>query len=415
LFLANQKEPEMTAILADVEIVETEAPKTKLAVSDLHVVRERVAKANRRLEKAGVSERFELVVGEPELVEERDPYTQLVVARYHEVEVSLAVPQIGYNGWTFVATLSFEKAGTIVRTVPGARCSYRPADQECDHCGTVRHRTETFVVFNAETGEYKQLGRNCLELFLGIRPCLWVFDVEPSLSDTDRSPRGVDLESVENIVAAALGVTKGGPGYVSQAAAEFKGVSSTQETRSCLYERPVGRYATERQHELNAYREAAAGYLADGTVAKVIEAAKAIEGDSEYADNIRILAASEYVDVKNLGLVASFVAVYNRANRVAAERKAKSDRVSGWLGDVKGQLTTTGTVVNKRFIESRYGTSTLVEWVTAEGLTCKWFSSNTVEANEGDVVTVTGTVKKHDTYQGLKSTVLTRCKLEVQK
>jgi hypothetical protein len=40
-----------------------------------------------------------------------------------------------------------------------------------------------------------------------------------------------------------------------------------------------------------------------------------------------------------------------------------------------------------------------------------WFASKGV-LQEGDTVLLTGTVKKHDEYNGQKQTIMTRCKTE---
>lgn len=409
-----------------------------IQVQDLPVVRERVAKANRRLAKAGIVERFELAVSDKRLVEHRDPVTNLVIDRYYEVDVRLVVPSIGYNGWRFAATLSFEQAGTVVRTVPGEVCDYRPTSQVCDQCGTVRERNETFVVRNDETGEYKQLGRNCLELFLGVKPSLWIYDVRVGTYESEGGfGGGVQVESVRSIVAAALAVSDAGRAYRSKAAAEYSGAATSEETRACLYERVTGSRPAdqERKQELQAWRVQAAEYLREGTlIDAVIEAAKAIEGDSEYAGNIRVLAACEHVDVANIGFVASFVAVYNRAIKRQAERVARTARAaaSSWIGNEGDKkVATVGTVTGLRKIEGAYGTTLLVEWTTAEGDVCKWFASNWYGWTEdgktgvgisnkaantpidlGTQIAVVGTIKKHDEFKGLKATVFTRCTVE---
>jgi hypothetical protein len=342
----------------------------------------------------------------------------MVIERYYEREVSLVTPSIGYNGWRFVATLNFEQGGTVVRTVPGEELGgYRPADQVCDQCHTVRERLETFVVRNDVTGEYKQVGRNCLALFFGIKPSLWIYEL--GIKAGEGGPARIEVESVRNIVAAALAVSKGGAGYVSKAAAEFGGESTATDARACLYEvvYGTGPDAKERQRQLGEWRSVQWHYLNEDTttVDAVIEAAQAITGHTDYAENVRVLAASEYVSVKNIGFVASFVAVYNRAIQREAEHQVRAARVQEFIGQVGDKkVTTTGTVVAKRFIEGAYGTTTLIEWLTDEGLTCKWFSSNALEVVEGDRITVNGTIKKHDEYQGRKATVFTRCGITVE-
>jgi hypothetical protein len=403
-----------------VEVVQTEAPHAWVHEDAVEVIFDRVAKANRRLAKAGVTERFALTVGERKLVERKE--YGVVKARWYEKEVSLAVPSIGYNGWRFVATLSFESGGTVVRTVPGEEVGdFRPAYQGCDQCQTARDRNETYVVRQVETGEMKQVGSTCLELFFGLKPSLWIYAVDVSLSEEEQQrfgSRGIEAESVRNIVAAALAVTDGGAGYRSKAATEYGGEPTADATRACLYERPFGRGRAreEREAQLAAWRAEMAKYLEQGTeIDAVIASAADTSGSSDYAENIRVLAASEWVGLKNIGFVASFVAVHNRAIQRQVEREVKAARVQEFIGqEGDKKVRTSGTVTTKRYIDGMYGTTTLIEWLTDDGLTAKWFASNPPEVAEGDRITVTGTIKKHDTYQDkFKSTVFTRCTLVV--
>lgn len=429
-------------MIEDITIEEPQEYKVVLDTYLLPVLRKRIEKANNRLAKAGIAERFELIVSDARETFRFDEDLARTVYRA-VADVELAVPSIGYNGWTFVATLVFEQGGTVVRTVPGETCSYRPTDKVCDHCGTARERKETFVVRNAD-GEFKQVGRNCLALFFGLKPNLWVYDVTLAVGDDEREAastnRGVAYESVEQIVAAALAATNGGQGYVSKANAEARNCPSTSDVVYNVlygkYESETGRnaqYAREENAKLRTRREARDAYLADGTrTAEVIEAAKAITGNSEYAENIRVLAASEFVTVKNIGFVASFVSVWNRGREEAVKTQAKAaSPVSNWIAkEGEKKVTTTGTVTFIREIEGDYGTSLLVEWTTADGDVCKWFTSGWYSWQEngcfgvglngkpegtpielGTVLTIEGTVKRHEERQGRKATVFTRCKV----
>lgn len=84
------------------------------------------------------------------------------IGKFHEVEVDGTVKA---NGWRFVATLEHsEKYGNIIRSavnedelaVPEF---YRTCKCTCDHCKTNRRRNETFVIYNEEDDDWKQVGR----------------------------------------------------------------------------------------------------------------------------------------------------------------------------------------------------------------------------------------------------------------
>ena len=69
------------------------------------------------------------------------------------------------NGWRYVASVEHTKAGNIIDRkdasieVPERYYTGKPY---CEHCKTKRARNASFIVMNDETGEFKQVGRNCL-------------------------------------------------------------------------------------------------------------------------------------------------------------------------------------------------------------------------------------------------------------
>ncbi len=87
--------------------------------------------------------------------------------RIYPVTVTGTTPRLA--GWTFVATLEHAgEAGNILRCVPGFTLplSFRTVAPACDHCRVQRRRLDTFVVRN-EAGEHLQIGRNCVQDFVG--------------------------------------------------------------------------------------------------------------------------------------------------------------------------------------------------------------------------------------------------------
>ena len=47
----------------------------------------------------------------------------------------------------------------------------------------------------------------------------------------------------------------------------------------------------------------------------------------------------------------------------------------------------------------------------AQGNTLVWKTSKSLDINEGEKFIIIGTIKGHDTYDGIKQTILTRCKI----
>lgn len=81
-----------------------------------------------------------------------------------------------------------------------------------------------------------------------------------------------------------------------------------------------------------------------------------------------------------------------------------------WLGAEGQKITAKVKVVSTRLIDGPYGTSQLVKMEDDNGNNLTWFNSGANRLEDGANLTITGTVKKHDMYQGQKQTALTRVK-----
>ena len=72
------------------------------------------------------------------------------------------------NGWDFVGTIEHASPENIIRIadrrfdgrVPDR---YRTAPKECEHCHIRRDRNDTFLVYNEDEDEFRQVGRTCLK------------------------------------------------------------------------------------------------------------------------------------------------------------------------------------------------------------------------------------------------------------
>ena len=84
-----------------------------------------------------------------------------------------------------------------------------------------------------------------------------------------------------------------------------------------------------------------------------------------------------------------------------------------FIGDIGDKISVEGVVTASLSIEGYYGQTMLVEVTTDDGNVVKTFGSggSLWEAQEGDTVTFSGTVKKHEVYRSKKGTVLTRAKV----
>jgi hypothetical protein len=397
-----------------------------ISASRLDEAYERIAKANRRLARNGIEERFELEVG-PEVIKAVGPFDPQGCITVHtqfeaKVDISLNTPEISYGGWTFIATLVDETGDLITRVAPGQDLGgYAPKEAVCDHCGIVRQRNETYIVRNEE-GEIKQVGSSCIRLFLGVQPSLWAltYDLSDLADDNDRDGGYVRTEriyQVRTLIAVAHVITEGGRGYRNRN--HFDG-STAGEVQSFLHPSFSFLSPTEAA-ELRAKNAAiAAGVeaLPASEVDAVIAAVNDLDEVTDYGRNMRILVGKEFVGAKSFGYVVSAVAVYAKATGAAAERAAKAlaaPKATGYVAPVGAKLKGIQAVVTmvKPLAENQWGGTPYLVTLTAKetGQTIKWFASSRPSVNELDEVTFAGgTVKAHDTFRGEDQTMVTRVK-----
>ena len=97
----------------------------------------------------------------------------------------------------------------------------------------------------------------------------------------------------------------------------------------------------------------------------------------------------------------------------AAKEACMSKSASEYIGEEKERLRDLHvTLVGSRTVESYYGTSILYTFKMGDNV-LTWFCSGAgldEDIENGDTILLTGTVKKHQIYNGVKQTVLNRCK-----
>ena len=89
------------------------------------------------------------------------------------------------------------------------------------------------------------------------------------------------------------------------------------------------------------------------------------------------------------------------------------ESTSEWLFEEKERFYDYAVVLKSvRGMETRFGWTQLVKFEDANGNILQWWTAVEIKAEVGDHVLLTGTVKAHDEYKGVKSTTVTRCKIK---
>lgn len=128
------------------------------------------------------------------------------------------------------------------------------------------------------------------------------------------------------------------------------------------------------------------------------------------------LDATECCDTDMYGVYNGFKSGYMNqliADTEEAERKAQAEKSSyfGNVGDKVDGLEV--TFKNVFFYETQFGSMCIYIFEDADGHQFKWNTSSGfgTSLEKEEVITIKGTIKEHSEYNGIKQTVLTRCKL----
>ena len=335
------------------------------------------------------------------------------------------------NGWKFAATLEYTEAGNIIEAVPGIEIPNRYYDCEpwCEHCKTRRDRKTSYIVLNEETGEFKQVGRGCLVDFTGGLSAEWAAQVESFFKECEEASERIGggsgkiyikVRDFMVYVAEAIRLF----GYVKN---DSSGVSTSDRALSCYL--VDNRYRCAK-YQREIYDESVARGLDKKNsgsielVDTVIKWALENENDTNYFHNLKVACALDYCDKYKVGILASAFPSFNRELEIEAEKRERERKQeseaekSKWIGEVGKRISFVPVeTVCLTSWDTMYGTTFVNKLVDESGNVFIWKTGTTltpyIEGNkEMFAVKVTGTVKEHKEYRGVKQTELTRCRVE---
>lgn len=379
----------------------------ELTAEELALTIAKVEKINARAAKRGWTGRLTVDSEAVELTEENEAGIEVTRSVYL-VKITGDAPK--YAGWTFLAVLDWHSAGgeLVTRVAPGVEVGIIDRSDlregACDHCGTVRDRKDIYLVRH-EDGRTLQVGSTCLKDFMGWTTVpAWISqdDTESMYESTSGSGRWVDF-AVEDVLTVAWALIKRDG---------FKPASFDNSTKYDVLT-VLAPHGDREKEFARAARElvAAAKAQAAQIRAYVLDEMK---GNSEYVINLQVALRANYVTARLFGLVVSAPQAWAKAVERDLTRKAEREQVCNeWIGQEGDKLELAVVVKAIRPIDSQYGVSYLYTMADAKGHVIKWFSSSKALGDDvtGEQVTIKGTVKKQDEYQGTKQTVLTRCKV----
>jgi len=370
---------------------------------DVKKVEEKVEKLNRRAKKLGL-EPLTVEVGHKVVKEEKvciDDYMGIyrtVVNVYQDVEIHGELPVIP-GGWKLVGVIEHDSLG-LVKTVPGEENPEFYYDRQvCDHCGVNRFRNKTIIVKNND-GEYKQVGTTCVESYLGINPNTLLFFMEIGSKDFEENGgvgRVPETYHLQDFTQVAIAIIKQ-YGWVSMSQVYNQGGYATADAVMDYYN-----YASKSGAELRKNVEITPEVVKEATAC--LEWVGTVEKTGDYFFNVKRIVEAGYVPSKGVGIAASIYPCYLKATIAKKEEKESKHQ-----GEVGKKIKVEVTFVGEFSFEGSYGVTYCKRFVDKDGNIFVWFTTSHNGFEVDKIYTITGTVKKHDAYNGKLQTVLNRVK-----
>lgn len=393
--------------------------------------RKRIEKLNKRAKKLGVAPLVAAKVDEFETrtVKKIGRREVEIVRRYVKVMLTGERPKL--HGWTMLGTVEHDTGAghdspNILRNAPGKEIpeSYRNAPNFCDHCKTRRRRRDTFVI--EKDGEIRQIGRNCLQDFIGdvnVKGIAWYYELWHNPSGFVPSGDNTSKDYVElELYMAAVAATIREHGFVSRTAAwQNESVRATADI-AWIVMHPKAQTKFVPRISVDDY-DAAADIIewCQNDLGKR-------EGLTGYLANLAAATAGGWMRVKNSGLAASaFRARENDLEdqrKVEARRQAAADRraervnrTNEHFGNIGDNVELELRVLACNLKEGRWGDFYSITMLDDEGRMFYCATSSDPDLDRGNTYKVKGTIKDHKVWTAMEDgeddprvTVLNRCK-----
>lgn len=336
---------------------------------------------------------------------------------YHLCVVTGDAPKLA--GWTLVTVIEPVPDGeNLLREVPGQICpaEFRKTDMHCDHCGSIRKRNAIFVLKH-DSGEYKQVGRNCLADFLGhehpesmLSRAEYIFVFDRLIGKAQDEGWGVGngtpvVSTTEFTITASVVIRK--LGWLPRSkAGEFEQATSDIVWDICT--RPHEKSVAELIRKNDLHAEDNDIEAAEAAIAW----AASIDPDNApntYLYDLGVCCRQNYVDIKRRGYVTSVLQAHKRMLSDLQVKNSES-LLSKHLGEINQRTKFDNVVVvmATNYMSGIYN-KTLIKFRDDQGNILIWRASGCPKWIEiGKKLNIKGTIKKHSEFNGTPQTEINR-------
>lgn len=404
----------------------------------------KIKSLNKKAEKIGVPPISVEVIGEKiKEYTDIDEETGQKIKRFKKVSVVKVVgerPKVA--GYDFLATVEGTPSGNILRVAPGAenyqkelQAYYNSNPGLCEWCKERRKRVQTFIVREKATGKLKQVGRNCLKDFLGGRSPQSIAAIfsayqdlyeflksrqkENDKQDSQSFRRAGLIAPVKDILTVGVTATR----LFGYRPASFGGETTANLARLVVFGPPskyiTTRFGSEPNPDYDLYKKIkdAINEEDEKRVQEIVSWFGELSDEQKkdpFFHNVNVLFKEGFASNKDVGYIVGLIPVFSKAmSRQYYQKKEPSGAKSNeWVGQIGQKIPPTKIrVIRTRSLTGAFGPVQLVSMEDEQGNVFVWFNNSRQNMEENKEYTITGTVKKHDDYQGRKQTHLTRVKI----
>ena len=387
----------------------------KVEKENVDILKKKVEKLNRKAKKIGVSP-LSIVVSEPYKIFRQNEINIVYAIEVYDVVINGELPK--YGNWVFVATIQgYPDGQNMVYKTPHLDENlisaeqlekYRSEKSYCDHCNTKRYRKNTYLVFNTETKEIKQIGSTCIKDFLGHPAPSFPFfsGLLNDLLDPDFKEvvTGTRFYRLDDYLPLAVAVIKR-DGFISRKKADQYDTYATVDFVNNLFNNPK----LIHNEKLEITKENIK------LVDKIIEWGKSLKDRkhlNDYLYNLSVVFNNDLFEFRAAGLIVASVFTY--LNEMGEIEKNKIEKKSNeHFGDIKKRYELKLKIVKVLPFDGDFGPTYMHSFVDELGNSFVWWGSydftqrNSIE-NYDEFYNVKATVKAHKEYKGRKQTVITR-------
>ena len=381
----------------------------KCLTDDFDKLQKRINRITKKLDRHGLKWDFEILeenVREVEIIDYRNP-EGLPISQF--VPKRLGTELVKVTSYRFNMEVlkigDYETVAVIDHTTEGENVihnftdetiseKYRTIDSICEHCNSNRRRNKTILLKSLDTGEIKQVGTTCVKDYTGI-DATSVLSIYTDIYN-------ICLEDEPYIEYGSTG------GYATY-------VETIDYLTACIEIIESVGYKKE-ETKYNAWDLAISNridFKYRDTAEKIIEYFGNKDFNNDFLRNTKIYLTEKYTRIN--GIIAYAYLAYKKQLEYDKQKDTNNHNSSEYQGDVGQRKDFTLTYSHHVSFMTNYGVQYIYIFVDDNGnvfiwKTAKWIDDKYTEENK-EKIRLKGTIKEHKEYNGVKQTVITRCKI----